>query len=99
MGRSLVGVRRIFSILSGLVGLLGLSVASQKIAQAARTLHPHPRFIWWGPRPRAKRRCFDTYATFHGRRSLPAQSCGAGPADSPLTFRKPPLLVSLENHR
>jgi signal recognition particle receptor subunit beta len=40
--RSLVGGRRILSSLSGLVGLLGLSVASQKIAQAARTLHPQP---------------------------------------------------------
>jgi hypothetical protein len=48
-GGSLVGVRRILSILSGLVGLLGLSVASQKIAQAARTLHPPPSIYLVGP--------------------------------------------------
>jgi hypothetical protein len=47
--RSLVGVRRIFSMLGGLVGLLGLSVASQKIAQAARTLHPPPSIYLVGP--------------------------------------------------
>jgi len=42
MGRSLVGVRRLLSILGGLVGRLGLSVASQKMAQAARMLHSQP---------------------------------------------------------
>jgi signal recognition particle receptor subunit beta len=47
--RSLAGVRRILLILSGLVGLLGLSVASQKIAQAARTLHPPPAIYLVGP--------------------------------------------------
>ena len=49
MGRSLVGVRRILSILSGLVGRLGLSVARQKVAQAARTLHPPPSIYLVGP--------------------------------------------------
>jgi signal recognition particle receptor subunit beta len=47
--RSLVGGRRILSSLSGLVGLLGLSVASRKIAQAARTLHPPPSIYVVGP--------------------------------------------------
>jgi len=47
--RSLVGVRRILSSRSGLVGLLGLSVASKKIAQAARTLHPPPSIDIVGP--------------------------------------------------
>ena len=59
MKRSLVGVRSIFSILGGLVGLLGLSVASQKMAQAARTLRPPPSIYWWGPRPREKRHCVE----------------------------------------
>jgi hypothetical protein len=49
VGRSLVSVRRILSVLSGLVGLLGPSVASQKIAQAARTLRPPPSIYLVGP--------------------------------------------------
>jgi hypothetical protein len=40
--RSLVGVRRILSIIGGLINVLGLSVTSQKTAHAARTLHPLP---------------------------------------------------------
>jgi signal recognition particle receptor subunit beta len=47
--RSLVGVRSIFSILGGLVGLLGLSVASTKVAQAARMLRPQPSILIVGP--------------------------------------------------
>ena len=58
MGRSLVGVRRIFSMLGGLVGLLGLSVASQKIAQAARTLHPPPSIYLVGPTAAGKTTLF-----------------------------------------
>ena len=42
MGRLLVGVRRLLSIVGSLVGLLGLSVASQKMAQAARMFHSQP---------------------------------------------------------
>jgi hypothetical protein len=49
VGRFLVGVRRILSILSGLAGLLGLFVTSQKMAQAARTLHPPPSIDLVGP--------------------------------------------------
>jgi hypothetical protein len=49
VGKSLAGVRRILSLLSGLAGLLGLSVASQKMAQAARTLHPPPSIDIVGP--------------------------------------------------
>jgi signal recognition particle receptor subunit beta len=58
VGRSLVGVRRIFSILGGLVGLLGLSVASQKIAQAARTFHPPPSIYLVGPTAAGKTTLF-----------------------------------------
>src|SRR5687768_14947488 len=47
--RSLAGVRRILSSLNGLVGLLGLSVASQKMVQAARTLHLPPSIYLVGP--------------------------------------------------
>jgi hypothetical protein len=49
MRRSLAGVRRILSSLSGLAGLLGLSVASQTMAQAARTLYPPPSIYLVGP--------------------------------------------------
>jgi hypothetical protein len=49
VGRSQVVVRRILSILSGLVGLLGQSVASPKIAEAARILHPPPLIYLVGP--------------------------------------------------
>jgi hypothetical protein len=40
------------------------------------------------PRPRARRRCFGTYATLHGRTSLPAPGGGAGPTNSPLSSRE-----------
>jgi signal recognition particle receptor subunit beta len=49
VGRFLAGVRRILSSLSGLASLLGLSAASQKMAQAARTLHPPPAIHLVGP--------------------------------------------------
>jgi hypothetical protein len=45
VGRMLVGVRCNLSRLGGLVGLLGLPVASKKVAQAARTLHPPPSIL------------------------------------------------------
>jgi hypothetical protein len=47
--RFLAGVQRILSSLSGFVGLLGLSVVSQKMVQAARTLHPPPSIDIVGP--------------------------------------------------
>jgi ATPase subunit of ABC transporter with duplicated ATPase domains len=56
--RSLAGIRRILSILSGLVGLLGLSVAGQKMAQAARTLHPPPSIDLVGPATAGKTTLF-----------------------------------------
>jgi len=49
VGRALVGVRRIFSMLGGLIGLLGLSVASRKLARAARMLRPPPSIYLVGP--------------------------------------------------
>jgi hypothetical protein len=52
------GFRRILSILGGLVGLLGLSVASQKMAQAARTLHPQPSIYLVGPAAAGKTTLF-----------------------------------------
>jgi signal recognition particle receptor subunit beta len=55
VGRSLVGVRR---ILSSFGGLLGLSVASRKMAQAARTLHPHPSIYLVGPAAAGKTTLF-----------------------------------------
>ena len=58
MGKSLVGVRRILSILGGLVGLLGLSVASRKMVQVARTLHPHPSIYLVGPAAAGKTTLF-----------------------------------------
>jgi hypothetical protein len=58
VGRSLVGVRRMLSILSGLVGLLGRSVASPKIAQAARTFHPPPSIYLVGPAAAGKTTLF-----------------------------------------
>jgi signal recognition particle receptor subunit beta len=56
--RSLVGVRRILSIFGGLVGLLGLSAARQKMAQAARTLHPPPSIYLVGPAAAGKTTLF-----------------------------------------
>jgi hypothetical protein len=56
--KSLVGVRRLLSILGGLVDLLGLSVASQKMAQAARTLHPQPSIYIVGPAAAGKTTLF-----------------------------------------
>jgi hypothetical protein len=47
--RALVGVRRLVSMLGGLVALLGLSVASRKLARAARTLRPPPSIYLVGP--------------------------------------------------
>ena len=49
MRRFLAGVRRILSSRNGLVGLLGLSVASQKMVRAARTLRPPPSIYLVGP--------------------------------------------------
>jgi hypothetical protein len=49
VGRFLAGVRRILFILSSLASLLGLSAVSQKMAQAARTLHPPPAIYLVGP--------------------------------------------------
>jgi energy-coupling factor transporter ATP-binding protein EcfA2 len=58
VGRSLLGVRRILLILGGLVGLLGLSVASQKMARAACTLHPPPSIYLVGPAAAGKTTLF-----------------------------------------
>jgi hypothetical protein len=58
VGRFLAGIRRILSILSSLAGLLGLSVASQKMAQAARTLHPPPSIDLVGPAAAGKTTLF-----------------------------------------
>jgi hypothetical protein len=49
VGRYLVGVRFILSLLGGLVGLLGLSVARKKLAQAVQTFHPPPSIQIVGP--------------------------------------------------
>ena len=49
VGRYLVVVRFILSLLGGLVGLLGLSVASKKMAQAVQTFHPPPSIQIVGP--------------------------------------------------
>jgi signal recognition particle receptor subunit beta len=56
--RSQVGVRSILSILGDLVGLLGLSVASKKVAQAARTLRPQPSILIVGPTAAGKTTLF-----------------------------------------
>ena len=99
VGRSLVGVRRIFSMLGGLVGLLGLSVASQKIAQAARTLHPPPSIYLVGPTAAGKTTLFRYLCHLPRPDESASTACGAGPADSPLTFRRAAALVSLAHHR
>jgi hypothetical protein len=49
VGRYLVGVRFILSLLGSFVGLLGLSVASKKMAQAVRTFRPPPSIQIVGP--------------------------------------------------
>jgi hypothetical protein len=49
VGRFLASVRPILFILSSLASLLGLSAASQKMAQAARTLHPPAAIYLVGP--------------------------------------------------
>ena len=64
VGRSLAGVRRIFALLGG---LLGLSGASRPLARAARTLRSQPSIYLVGPRF-VKTTWFRTYATLHGRR-------------------------------
>jgi hypothetical protein len=58
VGRSLASARRILSILGGLFGLLGLSVASRKMVQAARTLHPPPSIYLVGPAAAGKTTLF-----------------------------------------
>lgn len=58
MARSLVGVRRLLSMLGGLVALLGLSVASRKLARAARTLRPPPSIYLVGPSAAGKTTLF-----------------------------------------
>jgi hypothetical protein len=47
--RYLVGVRFILSIFGGLVGILGLSVASKKMAQTVQTFRPQPSIHIVGP--------------------------------------------------
>jgi hypothetical protein len=79
VGRSLLGVRRILSVLSGLVRLLGPSAASQKIAQAACTLRPPPSIYLVGPPAAGKTTLFryvchpprsdDSASTFTRRRT------------------------------
>jgi hypothetical protein len=58
VARSLVGVRRILSMLGGLAALLGLSVASRKLARAARTLRPPPSIYLVGPAAAGKTTLF-----------------------------------------
>ena len=55
MGRSLAGVRRIFAILGG---LLGLSGASRPLARAARTLRSPPSIYLVGPAAAGKTTLF-----------------------------------------
>jgi hypothetical protein len=58
VARALLGVRRIVSMLGGLIALLGLSVASRKLARAAGTLRPHPSIYLVGPRTAGKTTLF-----------------------------------------
>ena len=100
MGRSLVGVRSIFSILGGLVGLLGLSVASHKMAQAARTLRPPPSIHLVGPAAAGKTTLFQ-YLCHPPRPDEPASTVvqrRTGRLAADFSERQP-LMVSLEHHR
>jgi hypothetical protein len=58
VARSLVGVRRIFSMLGGMITLLGLSVASRKLARAAGLLRPPPSIYLVGPAAAGKTTLF-----------------------------------------
>jgi hypothetical protein len=73
--RSLVGVRSILSILGGPIGLSGLSVASTKVAQAARTLRPPPSILIVGLTAAGKTTVFQ-YLCHTSRSDQPARTGG-----------------------
>jgi hypothetical protein len=58
VARSPVGVRRIVSMLGGLITLLGLSDASRKLARAAGMLRPPPSIYLVGPAAAGKTTLF-----------------------------------------
>src|SRR4029453_8114703 len=58
VGWYLVGVRYILSLLGGLLGLLGLSIASKKMAQAVQTFRPPPSIWIVGPTAAGKTTLF-----------------------------------------
>jgi hypothetical protein len=68
--RSLVGVRFILSIFGGLVGILGLSVTSKKMAQAVRTFRRQPSIHIVGP-PAAGKTTLFQYVCYASRPEEP----------------------------